>query len=102
MITSPPFDSATVDPSVQEALSIRYGASAFMVVPLSTGRIAVLGHYRELHSIVDTWEEACESARTIQMNQWRRNLEKARAPDDRKAPATKKDQLDELTSLMGL
>lgn len=102
MITNPPFDSATVDPSVQEALSIRYGASAFMVVPLSTGRIAVLGHYRELHSIVDTWEEACESARTIQMNQWRRNLEKARVVEPATKPATKKDQLDELTSLMGL
>jgi len=61
------------DRSVQEAESLRYGAHAFMVLPLSTGKIAVLGHMRDLHSICDTWGEACESALSIPMNVWRRS-----------------------------
>ena len=42
----------------QEALSRRYGLSAFMVLPLKSGHIAILGHARALFAIVDTWEEA--------------------------------------------
>lgn len=63
------------DRSVQEAESLRYGANAFMVLPLSTGKIAVLGHMRDLHAICETWEEACESALSIPMNVWRRSSE---------------------------
>lgn len=61
------------DRSVQEAESLRYGANAFMVLPLSTGKIAVLGSMRDLHSICDTWQEACQSALSIPMNVWRRS-----------------------------
>jgi len=74
-IISPPFPSPTTDPDIQEAESIRYGATAFMCVPLTSGRIAVLGHMRDLHAVCDTWQEACEAARSIQMNVWRRSVE---------------------------
>ena len=74
----------THDPDVQEAHSRRYGAGAFMALPLASGAIAVLGHYRDLHAICDSWEEACEAALTIPMLEWRRRSE-AEDPDKPKA-----------------
>lgn len=59
----------------QEAHSLRYGASAFMVLPLTSGRIAVLGHMRDLHAICDTLDEVKEAGASIPMNVWRRSSE---------------------------
>lgn len=59
-------------PGYLETESNRYGADAFMVLPLTSGRIAVLGFMRELHAICDTWEEAREAATSIPFNVARR------------------------------
>lgn len=72
MIRCQPLPSPAHDPEVQEAESIRYGPTAFMILPLSTGRVAVLGHMRDLHAIVDTLEEAVEASKTIPFLVWRR------------------------------
>ena len=45
-----------------EAESGRYGPDAFTVLPLSSGRIAVLGPRRELWGITDSFALACELA----------------------------------------
>lgn len=73
-------------PGFFEAESSRYGADAFMVLPLSSGRIAVLGFMRELHAICDTWEEAREAALSIPFNIARRATLKPKLPS--KAPYT--------------
>lgn len=67
----------------QEAHSLRYGHSAFMILPLSSGRIAVLGHMRDLHAICDTLEEVLEAAKSIQINEWRRRVEILSPPTPR-------------------
>lgn len=66
---------ATTNVDVQEAHSIRFGATAFMVMPLRSGKIAVLGYARDLHAICDNWEEACAAAESIDMNRWRKAVE---------------------------
>lgn len=81
MIDFGPFNHAAepADPrqrDEQEAHSKRYGPNAFMVLPLSSGRLAVLAYMRELHAIVDTLPEAVEAAESIEMNVWRRNAER--------------------------
>lgn len=93
-------DFAENDPlwkDVQQAHSIRYGATAFMVVPLASGRIAVLGHMRDLHAICDTWAEAVSAAESIPMNQYRRAAARAEA-----AKARTLSQEEELSRLLGL
>lgn len=72
MIRFQPLPSPATDAEVQEAESIRYGPTAFMILPLSSGRVAVLGHMRDLHAIVDTLGEAVEASRSIPFLQWRR------------------------------
>ena len=72
----PDLPSVTESSERQEAESLRYGATAFMILPLSTGRVAVLGSMRSLHAICDTLEEAIEASLTIPMLVWRRNVEK--------------------------
>lgn len=42
----------------QEAESLRYGHKAFLVLPLSSGKIALLTPRHDLFRIVETWEEA--------------------------------------------
>jgi len=42
----------------QEAESLRYGHKAFFVLPLSSGKIAILTPRRDLWRIVENWEEA--------------------------------------------
>lgn len=42
----------------QEAESNRYSSRVMKILPLDSGRIAVLGPRNELFRIVDTWEEA--------------------------------------------
>jgi len=65
----------------QEAHSLRYGATAFMILPLSSGKIAVLGHMRDLHAICDTMEEVLEAGHSIPMNVWRRSSESKKSWD---------------------
>lgn len=48
----------------QEAESRRY-ADAIKVLPLSSGRIAMLGPRNELHMIVATWEEVCHNLESL-------------------------------------
>lgn len=64
----------------QEAHSRRYGASPFMVMKLASGRIAILGHMRELHAICDTVEEMWEAGYSIPMNVLRRSSESKKVP----------------------
>lgn len=59
-------------PGYQEAESLRYGPDAFMILPLSSGRVAVLGHMRTLHAICDTLEEVREAGKTIPFLVWQR------------------------------
>lgn len=81
MITyEPDLPSASVNAEVQEAHSLRYGALPFMVLVLSTGRVAVLGHMRDLHAICDTLAEAEEASRSIPMLKYRRALELKEKP----------------------
>jgi hypothetical protein len=47
-----------MSPDIQEAHSLRYSAAAFFVLPLSSGRIAILTPRRDLYRIVESWEEA--------------------------------------------
>lgn len=47
-----------MDNDLQEAESHRYSDLAFYVLPLESGKIAILGPRREFFKIVDTWEEA--------------------------------------------
>lgn len=42
----------------QDAESNRYSSRVMKILPLDSGRIAVLGPRNELFRIVDTWEEA--------------------------------------------
>lgn len=42
----------------QEAESLRYGHKAFFVLPLSSGKIAILTPRRDLFRVVENWEEA--------------------------------------------
>lgn len=42
----------------QEAESYRYSTRTMKILPLTSGRIAVLGPRNELFRIVDTWDEA--------------------------------------------
>lgn len=42
----------------QEAESLRYSHEAFYILPLSSGKIAILTPRRDLFRIVETWEEA--------------------------------------------
>jgi hypothetical protein len=65
-------DMDVANADVQEAESIRYGNTAFMIVPLSSGRVAVLGHMRSLHAITETLSEAVEASRSIEFLVWRR------------------------------
>jgi hypothetical protein len=65
----------------QEALSTAHGATAFMIMRLRSGRIAVLGHMRELHAICDTMDEVFEAGHTIPMNVWRRSSESKKSWD---------------------
>lgn len=44
----------------QEAQSLRY-ADSIRVLPLSSGRIALLGPRCELHKIVDNWAEVLDN-----------------------------------------
>lgn len=44
----------------QEAHSRRYSNAAFFVLPLSSGRIAVLTPTRDLYAIVDDWQAVAE------------------------------------------
>lgn len=48
----------------QEAESLRY-ADAIKVLPLSSGRIALLGPRNELYKIVDTWVEVLHNANDV-------------------------------------
>lgn len=63
-------------PGFLEAENNRYGPTAFMLLPLSNGRIAVLGSMRSLHAICDTLEEALEASKSIPMNVWRQASER--------------------------
>lgn len=88
MIHSGPFNHAADEGHAyqrdeQEAHSLRYGHTAFMILPLSSGKIAVLGHMRDLHAICDTFEEALEAGRTIPMLVWRRKTETLAPPTPR-------------------
>lgn len=90
MILSPPFPCPSQNADVQEAESIRYGGAPFMVLPLKSGRIAVLGFQRALHSICDTFEEAIASAETIEFSANLRRMEAAssqRLAQKKEAPA---------------
>lgn len=84
MIRTPPF-AVTTDPDAQEAESLRYSAQAFMILPLKSGRVAVLGHMRDLHCIVDTLAEAVEAASTIPFLVYMRR-EEARKATPRPVP----------------
>lgn len=50
-----------------EQLEIENGryVDAFYVLPLSSGRIAVLTPRHDLHSVVETWEEAIAAGRAM-------------------------------------
>ncbi len=72
MILVEPFPSPVENADVQEAHSIRYGPTAFMIVPLQSGRVAVLGHMRDLHAICDTLDEVIVASQTIPFLVWRR------------------------------
>lgn len=48
----------SVSDEQMEIESNRYSAAAFWVLPLESGRIAVLGPRRDLYKVVDTWDEA--------------------------------------------
>jgi hypothetical protein len=74
------FESPTKNADVQEALSLRYGGDVFMVLPLRSGKIAVLGYFRALHALVDTFEEACEAMKSIEITKWQRQIEEKKAP----------------------
>lgn len=54
----------------QEAESLRYSNEAFFVLPLESGRIAVLSPRRDLWGIASTFEEACSLARAC-YKQWK-------------------------------
>jgi hypothetical protein len=56
-------------PDERETYSLRYGKKAFMVVPLSSGRIAVLGYARAVHAICENFEEAIIAAESIDYKQ---------------------------------
>lgn len=43
----------TTDPDVQEALSVRYGNSGIYIIPLRSGRFALISRGFDLHSIVE-------------------------------------------------
>lgn len=60
---SPWATSATFE-EWQEAESNRY-ADAIKVLPLSSGRIAILGPRNELFKFVDTWAEVCHHATDV-------------------------------------
>jgi hypothetical protein len=47
-----------MSPDEMEAESLRYSAAAFFVLPLSSGRIAILTPRRNLFRIVADWTEA--------------------------------------------
>lgn len=53
-------DLSVSNPDYVDAESRRYTDDAFFVLPLDSGKIAVLGPRRELYKIVDTWDEAKE------------------------------------------
>lgn len=47
-----------MDEDWQEAESLRYSRAAFFVLPLKSGKIAVLTPRRDIFAICDTWEDA--------------------------------------------
>lgn len=53
-------ETSVVPSDHNEAHSLRYSRAAFFVLPLASGRIAVLTPRRDLFAIADTWTEACE------------------------------------------
>lgn len=75
---------------VQEAESRRY-AVGFMILPLQSGRVAVLGPMRSLHAICDTVGEVIEAALTI-----------PKSPIPQPRTKTVRDQGEELSKLLGL
>lgn len=75
------FSFADADPDRNEALHLRYSNSVLHLVPLSSGRLAVLGVSRMPEFIVDTWDEACEAHARIDFTNYRQErIEAARAP----------------------
>lgn len=50
-------DSTGLDPDIMEVENEKYGPRVVLVLPLSSGRYAVLHSDRRLHSIVATWED---------------------------------------------
>lgn len=67
-MASPPFPAInreeTMTEDEQEVESLRY-ADAIKVLPLSGGRIAMLGPRNELYKIVDNWAEVLHNIESL-------------------------------------
>lgn len=92
MIRFPPYD-VTTDPDAQVAESWRYGDRPFMVLPLPSGKIAVLGFQRALHAICDDWSEVEEAAKSIEFTSALRRIREREERRPKPLPAVNLDDL---------